>query len=89
VHLVAAADYTAECAHAANCQHSYLCLPLHSRGETSGLLHFQMIEPGEMPQPVLLFANMFAEQGSVISGQYRIARGPAEPVRPRSLDLSL
>lgn len=61
-HLVAAADYTAECAHAANCQHSYLCLPLLSRGETSGLLHFQMIEPGEMPQPVLLFANMFAEQ---------------------------
>lgn len=61
-HLVTAGDYAAECGHAARCQHSYLCLPLLSNGVATGLLHFQMIEPGEIPQPVLLFANMFAEQ---------------------------
>jgi diguanylate cyclase (GGDEF)-like protein/PAS domain S-box-containing protein len=61
-HLVAAGDSTAECGHAAGCQCSYLCLPLMAHGETTGLLHFQMIEPGELSQPVLLFANMFAEQ---------------------------
>jgi diguanylate cyclase (GGDEF)-like protein len=42
-----------------------MCLPLLSHGETVGLLHFQMMEPGEFPQPILLFANMFAEQVSL------------------------
>jgi len=64
-HIVVAGDYTAECGHAAICQNSYMCLPLLSHGETVGLLHFQMIEPGEFPQPILLFANMFAEQVSL------------------------
>ena len=64
-HIVVAGDYTAECGHAAICQNSYMCLPLLSHGETVGLLHFQMMEPGEFPQPILLFANMFAEQVSL------------------------
>jgi diguanylate cyclase (GGDEF)-like protein/PAS domain S-box-containing protein len=71
-HLVAAGDYTAECAHAATCQQSYLCLPLLSHGETTGLLHFQMIEPGELSQPVLLFANMFVEQVSLSLANIRL-----------------
>jgi PAS domain S-box-containing protein len=81
-HTVVAGDYTAECGHAANCQHSYLCLPLLSHGETVGLLHFQMIEPGEFPQPVLLMANMFAEQVS-LSLANPTARRSSNSVDPR------
>ncbi len=41
---------------------SYVCLPLLAHGESIGILHFQMIASGELPQPVLLTVNMFAEQ---------------------------
>lgn len=59
--IVAAGDPT-ECNHAPAGLHSYFCLPLLTHGEAIGTLHFQMIESGEPPQPVLLVANMFAEQ---------------------------
>ncbi len=62
MHVVAAGDPSAECAHAAASEHSYLCLPLLAHGEAIGMLHFQMIGPGEVPQAILLIANMFAEQ---------------------------
>jgi diguanylate cyclase (GGDEF)-like protein/PAS domain S-box-containing protein len=62
MHVVAAGDHTAECSHAASGQYSYVCLPLLAHGEAIGMLHFQMIESGELPQPVLSVANMFAEQ---------------------------
>ncbi len=61
-HLVAARDHTAECGHAASSEHAYLCLPLLAHGEAIGVLHFQMIDPGELPPGVWQVANMFAEQ---------------------------
>jgi diguanylate cyclase (GGDEF)-like protein/PAS domain S-box-containing protein len=62
MHVVAAGDHSAECAHAAPSEYSYLCLPLLAHGEAIGTLHFQMIETGELSQSILLIANMFAEQ---------------------------
>jgi diguanylate cyclase (GGDEF)-like protein/PAS domain S-box-containing protein len=61
LHVVVGGDPTAECRHAASGQRSYCCLPLMAHGEAIGILHFQMIEPGELPQPVLLTVNMFTE----------------------------
>jgi diguanylate cyclase (GGDEF)-like protein/PAS domain S-box-containing protein len=65
VHTVSAGDRTARCGHATSGPHRYFCLPLLSHGEATGILHFQMIEPGELQPPVLLMANMFAEQVSL------------------------
>ena len=62
MHVVLAGDHSAECAHVASPDHSYICLPLLAHGEAIGVLHFQMIECGEVPQPILLTVNMFAEQ---------------------------
>ncbi len=62
LHVVKAGDPTADCRHAISSQHSYCCLPLMAHGEAIGIVHFQMIEPGELPQPVLLTVNMFTEQ---------------------------
>ena len=61
-HLVAAGEHTAECGHTASSQHAYMCLPLRAHGEAIGVLHFQMIDPGELPQGMLLVASMFGEQ---------------------------
>ncbi len=62
VHISAAGDQTPQCGHVVSRQHSYCCLPLRAHGEAIGVLHFQMIEPGEPPQPVMALATMFAEQ---------------------------
>lgn len=62
MHVVLAGDHSAECKHVASPDHSYICLPLLAHGEAIGTLHFQMIAPGEVPQPVLFTVNMFAEQ---------------------------
>jgi diguanylate cyclase (GGDEF)-like protein/PAS domain S-box-containing protein len=62
MHVVLAGDHSAECGHVTSPACSYICLPLLAHGEAIGILHFQMIEPGEVPQPVLLTVNMFAEQ---------------------------
>jgi diguanylate cyclase (GGDEF)-like protein/PAS domain S-box-containing protein len=62
MHVVLAGDHSAECAHVTSPTHSYICLPLLAHGEAIGILHFQMIETGEVPQPVLFTVNMFAEQ---------------------------
>jgi diguanylate cyclase (GGDEF)-like protein/PAS domain S-box-containing protein len=63
VHIVAAGDHTAECGHtAASGQYSYCCVPLQAHGEAIGILHFQMIEPGELSEPMISLATMFAEQ---------------------------
>jgi len=35
---------------------------LLAHGEAIGILHFQMIEPGDVPQPILLMVTMFTEQ---------------------------
>jgi diguanylate cyclase (GGDEF)-like protein/PAS domain S-box-containing protein len=61
-HLVSAGDPTAECRHVLGDQHSYLCLPLLSQGDATGVLHFQAIDSQEMPQSLMLMVNMFAEQ---------------------------
>jgi diguanylate cyclase (GGDEF)-like protein/PAS domain S-box-containing protein len=71
-HLVAAGDHTVECGHAANGQHSSVCLPLLAHGEAIGVVHFQMKAPGELSQPVLLIANMFAEQISLSIANIRL-----------------
>ncbi len=62
MHVVVSGDHSAECVHAVHADHSYVCLPLLAHGEAIGILHFQMIEPGEVPQPVLLMVTMFTEQ---------------------------
>jgi len=61
LHVVMAGDPTAECRHSASGEHSYCCLPLMAHGEAIGIVHFQMIEPGELPQPVLSMVTMFTE----------------------------
>jgi diguanylate cyclase (GGDEF)-like protein/PAS domain S-box-containing protein len=61
-HPMGTGDHTAECEHAPNDPHSYCCLPLLAHGEAIGVLSFQMIEPGELPEAVMPMANMFAEQ---------------------------
>ena len=71
-HLVAAGDHTAECRHVASDQYSYFCMPLLAHGEAIGILHFQMIGSGELAQPVLLVANMFAEQVSLSIANIRL-----------------
>lgn len=71
-HLVATGDRTIECVHAATVQYSYLCLPLLAHGEAIGVLHFQMRAPGELSQPVLLVANMFAVQVSLSIANIRL-----------------
>lgn len=72
MHSVAAGDHTADCAHAAPSERSYYCLPLLSHGEAIGVLHFQMIEPEELPQTALLIANMFAEQVALSVANIRL-----------------
>ncbi|HEX8813289.1 MAG TPA: diguanylate cyclase, partial [Terracidiphilus sp.] len=72
LHTVSAGDRTATCKHATTGQHRHFCLPLLSHGEKTGVLHFQMIEPGEVPPPVLLMANMFAEQVSLSLANIRL-----------------
>jgi diguanylate cyclase (GGDEF)-like protein/PAS domain S-box-containing protein len=62
LHVVAAGDHTAECSHVISGPHSYCCLPLLAHGEAIGILHFKTIESGELSQPLLLLATMFAEQ---------------------------
>jgi GAF domain-containing protein len=62
MHVVLSGDHSAECVDAVHADHSYVCLPLLAHGEAIGILHFQMIEPGEVPQPVLLMVTMFTEQ---------------------------
>jgi diguanylate cyclase (GGDEF)-like protein/PAS domain S-box-containing protein len=62
MHVVLAADHSAECGHVASSDCSYICLPLLVHGEAIGILHFQMIEPGEVPQPMLFTVTMFAAQ---------------------------
>lgn len=71
-HLVAAGDHTAECRHVASDQYSYFCMPLLTHGEAIGILHFQMIAPGELSEAVLLVANMFAEQVSLSIANIRL-----------------
>jgi diguanylate cyclase (GGDEF)-like protein len=62
-HVVVAGDRTSECGHTSSSAHpSYCCLPLQVHGEAIGLVHFQMIEPSELPEAVLFSAGMFAEQ---------------------------
>ncbi len=65
VHLVTAGDHTADCGHATNGRFSYCCLPLLAHGEAIGVLNFQMMEPGELPEAVMSLASMFAEQVSL------------------------
>lgn len=71
-HLVAAGDHTAECGHAPSSQYSYICLPLLAHGEVIGVLHFQMKEAGEISQPALLMANMFAQQVALSIANIRL-----------------
>jgi diguanylate cyclase (GGDEF)-like protein/PAS domain S-box-containing protein len=72
MHAVAGGDHTADCSHATSSLRSYCCLPLLSNGEATGVLHFQMIEAGELPEAVLLLANMFAEQVNLSLANIRL-----------------
>ncbi len=72
MHAVVGGEHTADCAHATASQRSYCCLPLLSNGEATGVLHFQMIEAGEVPEAVLLIVNMFAEQVNLSLANIRL-----------------
>jgi len=61
-HVVSSGDRTGRCSHAAGLQSSYFCVPLLAHGEALGILHFQMIGPGDPTEPILLVAATFAEQ---------------------------
>jgi len=62
IHIVSTGDRSVDCRHAAGLQSSYFCLPLQAHGEAIGILHFQLIGPGDPSEPVLLVAATFAEQ---------------------------
>jgi len=62
LHYVLAGDDTARCKHVIPSNRSYVCLPLVSQGESIGVLYFQMIAPGEIPESLTLMVNMFAKQ---------------------------
>ena len=62
LHYVLAGDDTARCKHVIPSNRSYVCLPLVSQGESIGVLYFQMIAPGEIPESLSLMVNMFAKQ---------------------------
>lgn len=72
VHTVAEGDHGGDCAHATSSQRSYCCLPLLANGQATGILHFQMIEAGALPDAVLLLANMFAEQVNLSLANIRL-----------------
>jgi diguanylate cyclase (GGDEF)-like protein/PAS domain S-box-containing protein len=61
-HIVSTGDRSVDCRHAAGLQCPYFCLPLLAHGEAIGILHFQLIGPGDPSEPVLLVAATFAEQ---------------------------
>jgi diguanylate cyclase (GGDEF)-like protein/PAS domain S-box-containing protein len=61
-HHVLVGDATAQCKHVSPGEFSYFCLPLLSHGESIGILHFQAMGPSEIPEAILLAANMCAEQ---------------------------
>ncbi len=61
-HYVIAGDATAQCKHVIPGPYSYFCLPLLSHGESVGVLHFQTMTASQIPESILLIANMFAEQ---------------------------
>lgn len=62
LHYVLAGDHTARCKHVIPSDRSYVCLPLVSQGESIGVLYFQMIAGGEIPESLTLIVNMFAKQ---------------------------
>lgn len=62
LHYVLAGDHTARCKHVIPSDRSYVCLPLVSQGESIGVLYFQMIAGGEIPESLTLMVNMFAKQ---------------------------
>ncbi len=72
MHVVAAGDPSAQCGHAASAEFSYVCLPLLAHGEAIGIVHFEMMEPGELPQAILLIANMFADQVALSVANLRL-----------------
>ena len=61
-HVVSTGDRSVDCHHAESLQSSCFCLPLLAHGEALGILHFQLIGPGDPSEPVLLVAATFAEQ---------------------------
>ena len=62
MHLTRADDLTAACKHVTEGEFRYFCLPLASQGKSIGVVHFQSDDTRELPETLLLMANMFAEQ---------------------------
>jgi diguanylate cyclase (GGDEF)-like protein/PAS domain S-box-containing protein len=62
MHLTRADDLTAACKHVIAGEYTYFCLPLASQGKSIGVVHFQNDDTEELPETLLLMANMFAEQ---------------------------
>lgn len=72
MHFVSAGDTVAQCKHVSSAETAYLCLPLISQGKSIGVLHFQMIQRGEVPESVMLHTSMFAEQVALSVANLRL-----------------
>lgn len=85
LHYVLAGDPTARCKHVIPPDRSYVCLPLLSQGESIGILYFQMIADGELPESLTLMVNMFAKQVGLSIANLRLR----EALRNQSIRDSL
>ncbi len=62
LHLVTQGDATASCRHVLADHDTYFCMPLLSQGEAIGIVTFQTTGSHELPDHLMMMANMFAEQ---------------------------
>lgn len=72
VHLVAAADNTARCAHTAGMSGAYICIPILVQGETLGVLHLQATKDWQIETAELSFKTTFAGQVGISIANIRL-----------------
>ncbi len=72
MHFVAAGDSMARCKHVSSQDTAYFCLPLISQGKSIGIVHFEVIGPGEVPESAVQHTNMFAEQVALSVANLRL-----------------
>jgi diguanylate cyclase (GGDEF)-like protein/PAS domain S-box-containing protein len=61
-YLVEAGDRSAPCAHAAEIQSAYLCIPIQAHGDALGVIHFQAEGSAQITDQELTLSGTFAEQ---------------------------
>ncbi len=72
-HLVLAGDNTARCAHAAQVESTYLCVPILAQGDTLGILHIQATEQDpNIAEAEMSFMTTFAAQAGLSVANIRL-----------------